>query len=103
MAKKKQVEEEKPQEKPEEPSDGSIAVNDAWTGMLAISLLFLVVGTGFLAWDYMQYNDEKLPTVPKLTGTPPGGPPKADAPKDLPPKEAEKKEPEKKDPEKKEG
>ena len=32
---------------PDETSDGSIAVNDAWTGMLAVSLLALILGAGF--------------------------------------------------------
>ena len=95
MAKKKNEEEEKP----DAPSGGSIAVNDAWTGMLAISLLALMIGTGFLAYDYMQYSDKDLPKVPKLTGAPPGAPviaPKVDAPKE------EKKAEEKKAEEKKE-
>jgi hypothetical protein len=78
-------------EKQDETSGGSIAVNDAWTGLLAISLLALVTGTGFLAWDWYQYNSEQLPVVPKLTGTAPAGPPKADPPKKEEPKEAEKK------------
>src|SRR5437899_1653818 len=69
MAKKKQDDDETP----DTTSDGSIAVNDAWTGMLAISLLALIIGAGFLAWDYMQYSDDKLPTVPKLSGSQPGG------------------------------
>ncbi len=67
MAKKKKDEEEVQGES----SGGSIAVNDAWTGMLAISLLALMVGTGFLVYDYMQYSD-KLPDVPKFTSKAPG-------------------------------
>ncbi len=105
MAKKKTDE-----EAAEPESDGSIAVNDAWTGMLAVSLLALVVGSGFLAYDYYQYSDDKVPTVTKFTATPPGAPQKGPAPP--PPKveakdgavkdaadkkDAEKKEPEKKD------
>jgi hypothetical protein len=95
MAKKK----EKEAELPAESSGGSIAVNDAWTGLLAISLLALVIGTGFLAWDYSQYwdDDVKKVQVPKLTGTSPGAPAKVE-----PAKEQDKKEPEKKEPEKKE-
>ena len=58
---------------PDEPGEGSIAVNDAWTGMLAISLFALLVGTGFLAWDYMSYHTgEDFPKVPKFTSTAPG-------------------------------
>ena len=100
MAKKKKEEVETPAES----SGGSIAVNDAWTGLLAISLLALVIGTGFLAWDYSQYWDDDVTKVkvPKLTGTSPGAPPKVDAPKIDAPKEQDKKEPEKKEPEKKE-
>jgi hypothetical protein len=72
----------------ESTSGGSIAVNDAWTGMLAISLLALMVGTGFLAYDYFQYDADKLPPVPRLTGSQPGqpvpdkAPPKIEPPKD---------------------
>jgi hypothetical protein len=111
MAKKKKDDEEAQPEA----SDGSIAVNDAWTGMLAVSLLALVVGSGFLAYDYMLYNDDKPPAVTKFTSTPPGAPPKANPPppkvepkdaaaKDAAPKDgadkkdaADKKDPEKKD------
>ena len=99
MAKKKKVEEEPQQE---ESSGGSIAVNDAWTGILAVSLLALMVGSGFLAYDYFGlYYNEKMPDVPKITGTAPGVPPAApkvegppkdggakDAVKDAPPKDA---------------
>src|SRR5262245_54536415 len=65
-------------------SDGSIAVNDAWTGMLAISLLALVVASGFLLYDYLQMSGEpklynfttKMPgTPPKVVQPPPPGPP----------------------------
>ena len=95
MAKKKKDDEE---QQPEESSGGSIAVNDAWTGLLAISLLALIVGTGFLAYDYMQYYDEKMPTVPKLTGTPPGTPPGNAKPEvGGGPKDADKKDADKKD------
>jgi hypothetical protein len=83
-------------EKPQETSGGSIAVNDAWTGLLAISLLALMIGTGFLAYDYYQYYDVPLPNVPKLTGSPPGAPPKVDAAPKVEPKvepKDEKKEP----------
>ncbi len=54
----------------DEPAETSIAVNDAWTGMLAISLLALMVGSGFLLWDYLSYPDDP-PKVQKIL--PPGG------------------------------
>ena len=41
------------------------AVNDAYTGMLAISLIALVVGCLLLYLDYSQYPDSKQPVVPK--------------------------------------
>jgi hypothetical protein len=49
----------------EEPSDGTVAVNDAWTGMLAISLIALVLGSIFLGYDMYLYSD-KPPEVPKF-------------------------------------
>ncbi len=57
----------------DEPAETSIAVNDAWTGMLAISLFCLIVGTGFLAWDYLSYYDADVPKTHKITSTAPGG------------------------------
>ena len=69
MAKKKKDDDET---QDETTSDGSIAVNDAWTGLLAISRLALAVGSGFLLWDYLQY-DEPLPTIPKYAPKAPGG------------------------------
>jgi len=80
----------------DEASDGSIAVNDAWTGMLAISLLALLIGTGFLVWDRWVNYAEPLPTsIPKFATTAPaappqtkGNPPPVEAPKDQ--KEPEK-------------
>lgn len=63
--KRKDVEEDEVVD--ESTSGGSIAVNDAWTGMLAISLLALMAGTGFLVYDYMQYTEKDLPPVPKFT------------------------------------
>ena len=50
---------------------GSMAVNDAWTGLLAISLLALMIGAGFLLWDYLQYDD-KAPGPPHITKNAPG-------------------------------
>lgn len=68
-------------------SGGSMAVNDAWTGMLAISLLALMIGTGFLLWEYLSYPDA-LPKVPTLTSRQPGTPAVAEPKKDeqAPPK-----------------
>jgi hypothetical protein len=107
---KQTKDEEEPKEPKAESSDGSIAVNDAWTGMLAVSLLALIIGSGFLYYDYQQYNEDP-PKTPKFTSTPPGAPPKVNplpkvepkdgAAKDAAPKDADKKDPEKKDPEKK--
>ena len=42
--------------------------SDAYVGLLAISLVAMVVGTIFLAMDYLQY-DSKLPA--KVTYSPP--------------------------------
>lgn len=39
-------------------------VNDAYTGMLAISLAALIVGCVLLFLDYSQYSDQP-PTPPK--------------------------------------
>lgn len=64
----------KDDEKKDATSDGTVAVNDAWTGLLIISLIALMVGAGFLGWDYYMYSEKPLPTVPKLVGTPPGQP-----------------------------
>jgi hypothetical protein len=44
--------------------DAAPAVNDAYTGMLAISLVALVVGCVLLFLDYNQY-DSKPPNLPK--------------------------------------
>lgn len=41
------------------------AANDAYTGMLGISLLALIIGCVLLYLDYSQYPDSKAPTVPK--------------------------------------
>jgi len=109
MAKKKKDDEEAQPES----SDGSIAVNDAWTGMLAVSLLALAVGSGFLAYDWMQYSDGDPPKVSKFTSAPPGAPVKAPPPKAEPkvepkdgavPKDGgDKKDADKKDADKKDG
>jgi hypothetical protein len=44
------------------------ATNDAYTGMLAISLCALIVGCVLLYLDYSQYPDSKAPAVPKAPG-----------------------------------
>jgi len=41
------------------------ATNDAWTGMLAISLLALLAGCAFLYLDYSQYPGKDPGPVPK--------------------------------------
>src|SRR5687768_3446958 len=75
------------------------ATNDAYTGMLAISLLALIAGCVFLYLDYSQYPDSKGPTVPKAPPivapagkgeAPPAVEPKAVEPK-VEPKAAEPK------------
>jgi hypothetical protein len=66
----------------DEPAETSIAVNDAWTGMLAISLFALIVGTGFLAWDYLSYYDVDVPKTHKIASSPPGAIQKAEPVKD---------------------
>jgi hypothetical protein len=54
-----------------ETSDGSIAANDAWTGLLAVSFLALAIGSGFLAYDYWKYSDGDLPKIPLKAQAPP--------------------------------
>jgi hypothetical protein len=44
----------------------SKATNDAYTGMLAISLLALVTGAILLFLDYNQYPDKNPPKVQKV-------------------------------------
>lgn len=39
--------------------------NDAYTGMLAISLVALVIGCLLLYLDYSQYPDKNPPTAPR--------------------------------------
>jgi hypothetical protein len=50
-------------------TDYARPTNDAWTGMLAVSLLALIVGCVLLFLDYSQYPTKD-----------PGQPPKAQAP-----------------------
>jgi hypothetical protein len=61
-----------------ETSDTGVAVNDAYTGLLAISLIALLVGSLLLFLDYSQHS-----------GTPPPvrSIPKFEAPKNPPPQE----------------
>jgi hypothetical protein len=66
----------------------SRAANDAYTGMLAISLLALLTGAVLLFLDYNQYPDKKPPQVQK--GTVEGGPPQGGQQQEAP-KAAEKK------------
>ena len=69
----------------DETSDGPIAVNDAWTGMLAVSLLALILGAALLGYDWYPYSD-KPPDAPKFSSPSSvnkpgdGGAPKVDAP-----------------------
>jgi len=69
------------------------ATNDAYTGMLGISLIALIVGCILLYLDYSQYPDTKGPAIPKSPPivTPGQGEaaPKAAAPKDNPPEAKE--------------
>lgn len=69
----------------------SVAVNDAWTGMLAISLLALIIGTTLLALDYFSYPSEGPPNSPKIASASPDGGGKP-APVAAPPKDGGKKE-----------
>jgi hypothetical protein len=52
-------------------TEDSKATNDAWTGMLAISLLALLAGCAFLFLDYSQYPSKDPGPVPKAVQ--PGG------------------------------
>ena len=53
----------------DEPSDTGVPSNDAYTGMLVISLLALIVGSVLLFIDYSQYGG-KAPTVSALPPLP---------------------------------
>jgi hypothetical protein len=61
------------------------ATMDAYTGMLAIALLALIVGCVLLYLDFSQYP-EKTPTPPKYAepAVPAGGPPMAVPPPKAP-------------------
>lgn len=45
--------------------EDSKPANDAWTGMLAISLLALLAGCALLYLDFSQYPSKDPPPVPK--------------------------------------
>lgn len=51
--------------------DKSRAVNSAYTGMLAISLLALIVGCVLLYMDYSQYPSNDPPAIEKAIAPPP--------------------------------
>jgi len=53
--------------------------NDAWTGMLAISLLALVVGCVLLFLDFSQYPSKDPGPVPKAQAPAAQAPPVAPA------------------------
>ena len=44
-------------------SDTTVATNDAYTGMLAISLIALLAGCALLFLDWSQYPDKEPPKV----------------------------------------
>jgi hypothetical protein len=49
-------------------NDAIKPTNDAYTGMLAISLLALIIGGVLLFLDYSQYSEKPPPAVPKASG-----------------------------------
>jgi hypothetical protein len=51
------------------------ATSDAYTGMLAISLVALIAGCVLLFLDYSQYPDKNPPAVQKAPAIPTGGAP----------------------------
>src|SRR4029077_9308692 len=58
------------------------ATNDAYTGMLGISLFALILGCVLLYLDYSQYPDSKGPAIPKAppVAADPGAQPSAKEP-----------------------
>lgn len=46
-------------------TDTAPATNDAFTGMLAISLIALIAGCALLFLDYSQYSESAPPSTPK--------------------------------------
>ena len=64
------------------PKDNRVkAPNDAWTGMLAISLLALIAGCVLLFLDWSQYPDKEPPAVKKFVPAPPAAAQQAPAEK----------------------
>jgi hypothetical protein len=65
-------------------SDTSVPTNDAYTGMLIVSLLALIVGCVLLFMDYSQYSGTPqkitLPPLTKPAGAPEGKAPEAKQP-----------------------
>jgi hypothetical protein len=60
--------------------------NDAYTGMLIVSLIALLLGGVLLFLDYNQYPDKKAPSVSKVApegafGSDQGAPPPGQPPK----------------------
>jgi len=49
--------------------------SDAYTGLLILSFLALVVGAVFFYLDYSQYPESKPKPAPQITSPPPGGGP----------------------------
>src|SRR5205823_4138472 len=76
MAKKKKPDDD---DEIQEDGDGTTAVNDAWTGLLAISLLALLGATGFLVWDWLLMPDNPSASF-RFTNKPPGAVAPAKAP-----------------------
>jgi hypothetical protein len=62
--------------------DTSRATNDAYTGMLAISLIALMAGCALLYLDWSQYPEREPPKVkapPPMMGAPAAGAPQQPA------------------------
>jgi hypothetical protein len=77
-----------------------VPTNDAYTGMLAISLVALIAGSVLLYLDYSQYPDRGPKAVEKAAPPqekPVAPPPKVDAPPPAAPMPDEKKDEDKKD------
>jgi hypothetical protein len=62
--------------------------NDAYTGMLIVSLIALILGGVLLFLDYSQYPDKKAPNVAKVAPEGPmgGAPQEAPQPAEQPAK-----------------
>lgn len=68
------------------------AQNDAYTGMLAISLIALITGCVLLFLDYSQYHPDRSPpkvskVLPTATEPPPAEPKPEEPPNQPPPKQ----------------